>query len=236
MNAGRRAVLIFANAASMDCSQRRWPRTLRSLLETQDFASFGDDTADLHLFTSPGSGSSVPSSITVHSQVGSSFGERLENAVETLAGLGYCDIVIVGRDCPDLERDDIHEAFSLLRDHHLVLGPDHRGGCYLIALPASERAKLKDITWQRNTDFAELRQRFGAENTAQLPAKLDLDTLTDVGLLACSESRWRQLARTLLQACRPQRIPPETAGIPLPFDGQRIYWQLPPPQAAFSIS
>src|ERR1051325_621 len=186
MNSERRALLIFASGASIDVARRRWPKTFRVLLETHDFCSLGHDISDVHVFTDANSPLLAFSPTTTHTQLGSSFGERLNNAVDTLAELGYSKIVIVGGDCPDLDASDIGEAFSRLDDYRFVLGPDHRGGCYLIGLHANERSQLAHIVWQKNSDFVQMQQQFGRDNTWELPVKIDLDSVEDVRLLAYS--------------------------------------------------
>lgn len=233
----RRAVLVFADAPARDLARRDWPQSFQPILQTLPLDAEWSGGADIHLFTTAEVTLPAPlPHVTVHAQQGTSFAARLENAVETLAQLAYDRVVIVGRDCPDLATEDILQAFQLLDQHTLALGPDHRGGCYLIALHLSDRAKLKGIGWQRNTDCAALRRRFGAANTALLQVKLDLDTLSDVRLLARSASRWRQLAAALLRTLN--------AGVPtflpqlFPASRQRlrICWQLPPPVLApFSL-
>src|SRR5260370_8195746 len=134
MSVERRALLIFADSAHTDCKRRGWHSAFRILLETQSFTFEENPDFDLHLFTSRGFHRRVSSSLQVHFQEGASFGQRLENAMETPARLGYQEIVIVGRDCPELGESDIIQAFALLRQHHLVLGPDHRGGGYLLCI------------------------------------------------------------------------------------------------------
>jgi glycosyltransferase A (GT-A) superfamily protein (DUF2064 family) len=185
----RRALLIFAESAHVDCARRGWPRSFRNLLQTQSFYTQQGEDFDSHLFTSPGSRSPSKQTAYIHFQTGSTFAERLENAVEALARLGYREIVIIGRDCPDLDPRDINLAFDELSRHSLVVGPDHRGGCYLIGIRASDRSKLRGVQWQRNTDFRALLRRFGPENAFQLAMKIDLDTWSDVHLLARSASR-----------------------------------------------
>src|SRR5438552_5625985 len=113
----RRAVLVFADSLAKDLSRRRWSRRLAALLRVPEFDS-SEIGADVHVFTSG-------------RQHGSTFGERLSNAVKDLAQSGYEQIVIVGRDCPQLNADDIRSAFERLGQNRAVLGPDHRGGCYL---------------------------------------------------------------------------------------------------------
>lgn len=230
------AVLIFADALALDLARRQWPQSFQDLLQIQQLDAEWSGGADIHLFTTAGLPlPALSSPITLHTQQGANFAERLENAVETLVQAGYNRVVIVGRDCPDLAAQDIAQAFQLLDDHPLALGPDHRGGCYLIALHLKDRARLKGIGWQRNTDCAELTRRFGTLNTALLSVKLDLDTLSDVRLLARSSSRWRQLAAALLRTLT--AVPLRFLPLPFPAAQQhlRICWQLPPPTNHVSL-
>lgn len=225
----QRALLIFADSAHTDCKRRGWPSAFRILLETQTFSFKESPGFDLHLFTSRGFQRLVSSSLQVHFQEGASFGERLENAIESLARLGYHEIVIVGQDVPDLEPADIFEAFLRLEEHRLVLGPDHRGGCYLIGIHANDRGKLHGIRWQRNTDFHQILERFGNQDVCRLCVKIDLDSLSDVWLLARSRSTWSLVAKLLRELSlnrpffylRTEKI--------YAFENQREYWQLPPP-------
>jgi 2-phospho-L-lactate guanylyltransferase (CobY/MobA/RfbA family) len=225
----QRALLIFADSAHTDCKRRGWPNSFRILLETQGLG-FGERTGcDVHLFTSRGSYHVVPASCQVHDQEGASFGQRLGNAIEQLAGIGYQEMVIVGSDCPDLAENDIVDAFALLRQHRLVLGPDHRGGCYLIAIHANDRGKFKGIRWQRNTDFRQILDRFGNEDVYRLSVKIDLDSLSDVWLLARSPSQWSSMAKLLRELLLNRPCFYLRTEKTYPIENQREYWQLPPP-------
>jgi glycosyltransferase A (GT-A) superfamily protein (DUF2064 family) len=224
-----RALLIFADSAHTDCKRRGWPSAFRILLETQRFEVEENAGIDLHLFSTRGSRGPVSASVRVHLQEGTTFGQRLENAIESLARIGYQEIVIVGRDCPDLGQSDIGTAFEQLRQHRLVLGPDHRGGCYLIGIHARDRERLHGIRWQRNTDFCQILNRFGNQEVFRLCVKIDLDSLSDVWLLARSQGPWSieaELLRKLLATCR--FFLRQTAKT-YPLKNQREYWQLPPP-------
>lgn len=224
----RRALLIFADSAHTDCRRRGWPAAFRILLETHSFSFDRRPGFDAHWFTSRGCNRLVSPSIEVHLQEGASFGQRLENAVESLAQLGYQEIVIVGQDCPDLEPIDICQAFDLLDKHGLVLGPDHRGGCYLIGIHATDRKRMNGVRWQRNADFCEIRRRFADESTFELPVKIDLDTFEDVWLLATSKSAFRWLAKALLESDQLHAAFEDSFFQPYSAE-QRIHWQLPPP-------
>jgi hypothetical protein len=229
MAAERQAVLVFSNAAVLDRARRGWPRAFEQLFECNDLLSWTNPGFDVHVFTSPGFGATAGARLNIHYQQGSSFGERLENAVQTLTDLGYRKVVVVGSDCPDLEVADIQHAFRALKENRLVLGPDHRGGCYLIGLNVQDRHPLHGVRWQRNTDFEELLRRFGRENCWQLSVKLDLDSWNDVCLLAKSASCWRELAASLLRALgsypfdRSSKVCPRAKH-------ERLRWQLPPPR------
>jgi glycosyltransferase A (GT-A) superfamily protein (DUF2064 family) len=224
-----RALLIFADSTHTDCKRRGWPSGFRILLEMQRLTFEGSTGFDVHVFTSASFHRATSSFCQVHRQEGASFGQRLEHAIEYLAGMGYQEIVIVGSDCPDLAESDIVHAFEWLRQHRLVLGPDHRGGCYLIAIRAEDRAKLNGIRWQRNTDFRQILDRFGNEDVSRLPVKIDLDSLNDVWLLARSQSPWSTVAKLLRKLLLAwQFLLHRTARI-YPIENQREYWQLPPP-------
>ena len=230
------ALLVFAAPAAIDCQRRKWPIPFQRLFNTERFAGLATDETDVHIFTSAEPSASKGHPYTVHLQryTGASFGERLEEAVEHLATLGYRKIVIIGSDCPSLNADDIANAFQLLEQKRLVLGPDHRGGCYLIGLHREGRAQLSGIRWHQNTDFAELLSRFGESWTAQLPVKIDLDTLEDLRLLARSKSAWSALAAILLQLfdvipCKTKKSSHRSTS-----KHQTLSWQLPPPVLAIS--
>jgi hypothetical protein len=224
----RRAVLVFADSLAKDLNRRAWSKRLSPLLNLPRFDSQQID-ADVHLFTT-GIGARLPfSGAIVHAQHGKTFGERLSNAFDELAQRGYHQIVIVGRDCPELSAVDILDAFSALNESRAVLGPDHRGGCYLIGLHATDRALLDGIQWQQNTDFDELLNRVGAAQTICLSTKFDLDSLDDVRALSIHSRTWRALIDSLLAPSLVHRIATTTISTD---HHTRISWQTPPPLAA----
>jgi len=224
----KRALLIFADSAHTDCKRRGWPCAFRILLETLNLSFEGNQGFDLHLFTTGGFHRFASPSLQVHFQEGASFGQKLENAIESLTCLGYQEIVIVGSDCPDLDQSDIVRAFDLLRQHCLVIGSDHRGGCYLIGIHAKDRGMLQGIHWRRNTDFRQIVGRFAHGLVYELPIKIDLDTLEDIRLLAASESPFRIVAGALLNSISRQ-VFFESSSFRLRSREERIHWQLPPP-------
>lgn len=221
----RKAVLIFANPTGLDLAQRGLPLFLRPLLSFRRLQNIRGD-ADFHLFTS--AKATALAGVRSHAQEGATFDERLEAAIGKMAALGYEEIVIVGSDCPSLHPSDIAEAFTQLREKRLVLGPDHRGGCYLIALRLCDRALLEGIRWNRDTDRAQLSERLAARELALLAVKQDLDTWADVRLLARSGhslARWA-IALSTIGKCAHEFF------VDLTAQNVRVRGQMPPPAYA----
>lgn len=223
----RKAVLLFANPIGLDLSRRRWPQLLRPLLSLRklDYASGGG--ADLHLFTA-GSNSVLLSGFQVHEQRGATFADRLDAATEELARLGYEEIVVVGSDCPSLTSGDIATAFRQLAATRLVLGPDHRGGCYLIALRAIDRDLLRGVRWNRNGDYAQLRHRVAPGEVTSLAVKQDVDTWADVRLLAAAGYALAEFVLALLEVAQTTR----DSFVDLSAQALRVRGQMPPPALA----
>jgi hypothetical protein len=230
-NRHSRALLVFANSPAFDCHKRRWPSSFRNLFLTARLDEFCVPGTDVHLFTPERLSSEQGGQCTVHLQKGTvgTFGIRLESAVEHLAVAGYDEIVIVGSDCPSLTQDDVRNAFDLLRHKRLVLGPDHRGGCYLIGIRASDRPEFTRICWHMNTDFQQLLDLFGEAATGLLKRKIDLDTLADLRLLASSAEVGGALAAALVTNLTVCHF--ETARLILTRCDRHtvLSWQLPPP-------
>jgi 2-phospho-L-lactate guanylyltransferase (CobY/MobA/RfbA family) len=223
----RRAVLLFAEKTHVDLARRSFPLAAGRLLNLPAFASAFSPAIDVHLFTSAGNADvSVP---RVHRQSGHGFAERFENAIETIAQLGYDEVVAVGRDCPALRALDIEHAFGELASKKLVLGPDHRGGCYLIAFRPADRELLRDVRWKRNTDCAQLLRRAGAGEVSLLPIKHDLDNWSDLRIFARTGNLLARLASFLAGLFCPsnRKLPPIVS---FAARHMRVRQQIPPPE------
>jgi hypothetical protein len=181
----RRALLVFAEEIHVDLARRGFPKKAGTLLRGTAMPHTLGGGIDVHFHTSA-------------RQSGAGFRARFENAIEEVARLGYDEIVAVGRDCPALSAADVEQAFAELAARKLVLGPDHRGGCYLIAFRARERALLRNVRWKRNTDCRQLQDRCVPGAVFLLPVKQDLDSWADVGVLARSDELLASVARFVI--------------------------------------
>ena len=65
-------------------------------------------------------------------QKGKNLGDRMRNAFTGAFSDGFCRVVLLGTDIPDLPGSIIDEAFSKLSCHPSVIGPALDGGYYLI--------------------------------------------------------------------------------------------------------
>ena len=225
----RRAVLVFAEEAHVELARRAFPNAARPLLNLPSFGSELSPGIDVHLFTS--SRGSIPYGPRIHRQAGHDFAARLENAIEKINELGYDKIVVIGRDCPSLRPIDIEHAFRKLESRKLVLGPDHRGGCYLIAFRLSDRDLLRGVRWKRHTDCAQLRDRCLSSEVWLLPLKHELDSWADIRLFARCGDPLARLASFLLRVVCGLDVA-VTYFVDLALQRIRVRQQIPPPAFA----
>ena len=79
-----------------------------------------------------------------------SFGKKLSLAIQKVFDSGFEKVICIGNDCPALDSDKLNFAIKKLQDHDFVLGPDLRGGVYLLGLTKScfNPLVFENIPWQ----------------------------------------------------------------------------------------
>jgi uncharacterized protein len=119
-------------------------------------------------------------------QQGGDLGERMQKAFEVTYHQGPGPVAIIGTDSPTLPMEFVQEAFTLLRDHELVLGPSHDGGYYLVGCRKNIPPIFEGIPWGSDEVFAmTLKRAVDLKlKCALLPFWYDVDTLSDLKLLA----------------------------------------------------
>ena len=80
-------------------------------------------------------------------QVQSDLGGRMKNAFQEIFDEGYGNIIIIGSDCYDLSEDIINQAFNLLKENEVVIGPALDGGYYLLGLTKMVNSLFEDVKW-----------------------------------------------------------------------------------------
>jgi rSAM/selenodomain-associated transferase 1 len=79
------------------------------------------------------------------------LGDRMSNAFADAFARGAKRVVIIGSDCPYLDSGDLDEAYNLLQDHDVVLGPAGDGGYWLIGLQRPQPSLFQSIPWSTET-------------------------------------------------------------------------------------
>jgi hypothetical protein len=88
-------------------------------------------------------------------QTGGNLGERINHVDETLRSRGEQNVLIVGTDCPAMERDYLLQAAAELIHHDVVLGPATDGGVVLMGARQAWPT-LADLPWSTHRLHDEL--------------------------------------------------------------------------------
>ncbi|MGH7569833.1 MAG: TIGR04282 family arsenosugar biosynthesis glycosyltransferase [Gemmatimonadales bacterium] len=129
-------------------------------------------------------------------QSGGDLGNRLRGAFATHFCEGARRVVVIGSDCPGVDRRVIEEAFAALDAHDVVLGPARDGGYYLIGMKALHELLFRGIHWSSRSVLAETQTVVGALGLScfSLRPLRDVDTVTDARALGLMEDSCRQSA------------------------------------------
>jgi uncharacterized protein len=79
------------------------------------------------------------------------LGDRMAHAFDQGFAAGHDRVVIIGTDCPGIDRTILNQAFTALASHDLVLGPAADGGYYLIGLRRAIPELFQSIAWSTAT-------------------------------------------------------------------------------------
>ena len=123
--------------------------------------------------------------VELRPQSGGNLGARLAHAFARHFAEDADRAVIVGTDCPGIDRRLITEAFTALGTFDAVLGPTLDGGYYLLGLRAAQPALFHDIPWASAAVAAQTRtrsQELGLTLRLLKPLR-DVDTARDARAL-----------------------------------------------------
>lgn len=112
------------------------------------------------------------------------IGDRMASAFQLSFAAGMTAGVLIGSDCPDLNAPLMAEAFQLLRQHDLVLGPALDGGYYLIGLRRLIPELFTGIPWSTAEVLQQtitIAKRLGLA-VAKLPLLSDVDRPEDLSV------------------------------------------------------
>jgi hypothetical protein len=177
------AILLFSRTASAEAATKGFGaggagKRITSALIDRTVATLAQ--TDLAVFRSDES-----------KQVGTTFGERLTNAITAVFDQGVERLMIVGNDCPQLTPSHLRAAAQLLEKGHNVIGPDRRGGTWLIGLQRADfnATLFAELPWESEFLYAELAR--------SLPARIDVASLGDLNTFEDLSQQWFLLRRQL---------------------------------------
>ncbi|HHT9110408.1 MAG TPA: TIGR04282 family arsenosugar biosynthesis glycosyltransferase [Candidatus Brocadiaceae bacterium] len=116
------------------------------------------------------------------SQSGDSLGERMSLAFrEILQERQHKKGIIVGADCPEIDASLIEDAFEVLREKDVVIGPAHDGGYYLFGMSKYIQDLFADIDWSTDRVFRQTMEKVYKNNLSCtiLTTLRDIDTWED---------------------------------------------------------
>jgi rSAM/selenodomain-associated transferase 1 len=87
-------------------------------------------------------------------QEGVDLGEKMKNAFQKVFSMGFQKAVVIGTDCPELTTDLLVQAFSLLDQSDLVIGPAADGGYFLLGMKSEHSFLFHGIEWSTSQVFS----------------------------------------------------------------------------------
>lgn len=79
------------------------------------------------------------------------LGERMAGAFHELFKEGYKKLLIIGSDCMELNEQIISNAFEILNNNEVVIGPSSDGGYYLLGMTAFFPELFLNKQWGSST-------------------------------------------------------------------------------------
>ncbi len=178
-----RLIPVLGAVAAAELHRQMAERTLTQLREMQ---AYRDISVEVYFTGSDRQMMQdwLGSSIIYQKQSEGDLGLRMAKALQRAIASGAEKVIIIGTDCPGLNSQLIAQAFDLLSQNQLVLGPALDGGYYLIGLLQFISELFTDINW----GTAEvLKQTMDIANNlnlsvAYLPALADVDLPEDLSV------------------------------------------------------
>lgn len=128
--------------------------------------------------------------LSLHSQQGDDLGERMRSGIAD-ALKTYRQVIVIGCDCPSLQRHDFENALTALdKGCDVVLAPAEDGGYVLIGLTQEHPALFEGIAWGGDQVLAATREKIVQLKLKclELPEQWDVDIPDDLHrYLALSE-------------------------------------------------
>ncbi|HEY7556519.1 MAG TPA: TIGR04282 family arsenosugar biosynthesis glycosyltransferase [Candidatus Binatia bacterium] len=145
--------------------------------------------ADLYLAFAPATERGLfqdmaPPGFRLFPQQGADLGARMANVFDTLHGVGYRNMVLIGGDLAPVPLEIFAEAFALLENRlqRVVFGPSRDGGYYLVGCNHPPPRIFEGMSWSHGEVLAQaLAVLVSLQIDAHLlPIWFDIDTVDDL--------------------------------------------------------
>lgn len=116
-------------------------------------------------------------------QEGSNLGKRMSNAFkEILQEKGCKKCIIIGTDCPEIDATLVENAFDILKEKNVVIGPCKDGGYYLLGMSIPASDLFVDIDWSTDRVFEQTMEKIQKNklSCSILKTLIDIDTPEDL--------------------------------------------------------
>lgn len=120
--------------------------------------------------------------IEIHVQQGDDLGHRMQHALHAVLRRA-AKIVLIGSDCPSIDKDYLAKALTLLnRSVPVVLGPAVDGGYVLLAAQTPDLPIFDTVDWGSDQVMMQTRRHLRrlAIDWTELPALIDIDRPEDI--------------------------------------------------------
>lgn len=153
----------------------------------------------------------LPAGTALLAQRGAGLAERLAAAQADLHARGHDRVLLIGGDCPTLDRDDLVAALAVLDDHDVVLAPAVDGGYTAVGTRRPCAALFAvEMSTDRVLDETVARARAAGLSVGVTAVRGDLDTAED--LVAALDAGWLRHAPRTAAWARRVRAGTSTAG------------------------
>ena len=101
---------------------------------------------------------------------------------EILQEKGCKKCIIIGTDCPEIDATLIENAFGVLKEKDIVIGPCKDGGYYLLGMSRPASDLFVDIDWSTDRVFEQTMEKIRENNLSCsiLKTLVDIDTIEDL--------------------------------------------------------
>lgn len=158
------------------------------LLDLFNIFNYINDDVDIFLTYTPEGNLNIiqdiiPSYINCFPQIGDDLGARMGNAIGEVFNIGYTDVILIGSDIPDIQPYELLDAFSILENNDICLGPTFDGGYYLVGMKKLHKEIFdKELKWGKKSV---LESTIDIANNMELSVGLtvkhmDIDTKEDI--------------------------------------------------------